>query len=83
MDYNVAEAGQSLADDMATATTESRIHRRLLLALATVFAALTIFYSAAWMYCIRRPMPALPPVDVGFDESYTPAGIEIASVCPS
>jgi sigma-B regulation protein RsbU (phosphoserine phosphatase) len=54
----------------------------LLLALAIVFAALTIFYSAAWMYYIRRPLPA-PQVEVGFDESYSPDGIEINSVHPN
>jgi sigma-B regulation protein RsbU (phosphoserine phosphatase) len=64
---------------MATATTQRRIYRPLLFALATVFAALTIFYSATWMYCIRRPSP-VPQVEVGFDESYSSAGIEIQNV---
>jgi len=81
IDYTTAEAGQTPADHMATATTQSRIHRAWLLALATVFAALTIFYSAAWMYYIRRPLPAAP-VEVGFDESYSPDGIEIYRVHP-
>jgi len=68
---------------MSTATTQSHKYRALLIGLATVFAALTIFYSAAWMYYIRRPMPALPPVEIGFDDSYSPAGIEILSVYPN
>ena len=53
----------------------------MLLALAIIFAALTIFYSAAWMYYIRRPSP-LPQVEVGFEESYSSSGIEIQSVHP-
>ncbi len=64
---------------MATAT-QNRAYRPLLLVLATVFATLTIFYSAAWMYYIRSPMSAPPPVEVGYDGSYSPAGIEIDSV---
>ena len=67
---------------MATAATQSRVHRSLLLALGIVFAALTIFYSAAWMYYIRRPSPT-PQVEVGFDESYSSSGIEIRSVYPN
>ena len=64
---------------MATATTQSRVYRPLLLAFGIVFAALTIFYSAAWMYYIRRPTLA-PRVEVGFDESYSSAGVEIHNV---
>ena len=64
---------------MAATATQRRAYRPLLLVLATVFAALTIFYSATWMYCIRRPSP-LPQVEVGFDESYPPDGIEIQNV---
>ena len=67
---------------MATATTQSRVYRPLLLALGIVFAALTIFYSAAWMYYIRRPSLA-PQVEIGFDESYSSAGIEIQNVHPN
>ena len=61
---------------------QSRKQRPWLLALGTVFAALTIFYSAAWMYYIRRPSP-LPQVEVGFDESYSSSGIEIQNVHPN
>lgn len=79
MDYTTAEVGQTPADHMATATTHSRVYRPLLLALGIVFAALTIFYSAVWMYYIRRPTLA-PRVEVGFDESYSSAGLEIHHV---
>ena len=82
MDYTTAEEGQTPADHMATARTQSRRYRPLLLALGIVFAALTIFYSAAWMYFVRQPPPPLPPVEVGFDESYSSAGIEINNVHP-
>jgi phosphoserine phosphatase RsbU/P len=68
---------------MATATTQSRTYRPLLLALGIVFAALTILYSAAWMYYIRRPSAPLGQVEVGFDESYSSAGVEIYSVHPN
>jgi len=68
---------------MHTSPQQSHKYRALLLALGTVFAALTIFYSAAWMYYIRLPMPAPPLVEVGFDQSYSPAGIEIESVYPN
>ena len=66
---------------MAIATTESRLSRPLLWASGIVFAALTIFYSAAWMYYIRRPVP-MPQVEIGFDESYSADGIEIQNVHP-
>jgi len=59
------------------------MQRPLLLALGAVFAALTILYSAAWMYYIRRPSPALGQVEVGFDESYSSAGVEIYNVHPN
>ena len=67
---------------MATATSQSRVSRPLLLGLAIVFASLTVLYSAGWMYCIRRPS-LLPQVEVGFDESYSSAGIEIYGVHPN
>jgi sigma-B regulation protein RsbU (phosphoserine phosphatase) len=82
MDYTTAEAGQMALVNMATATTRSRSFRPLLLALGIIFAALTIFYSAAWMYCIRRPSP-MPQVEVGFDQSYSSSGIEIHGVHPN
>jgi len=67
---------------MPTATTRSRTSRPLLLALGIVFAALTIFYSAAWMFYVRRPAPT-PQVEVGFDQSYSSSGIEIRNVYPN
>lgn len=79
MEYTIADKDQMAADHMATATTQSRRHRSLLLALGIVFAALTVFYSATWMYFVRQPTTA-PPVEVGFDESYSSNGIEINSV---
>ncbi len=79
MDYTTAKGGQSPPDPMATAPTENRKYRLLLLALATVFAALTVFYSVAWMYYVRRPSP-MPPVEIGFDEWYSSDGIGIHNV---
>jgi sigma-B regulation protein RsbU (phosphoserine phosphatase) len=67
---------------MATAPTHPRVYRPFLLTLGAAFAALTIFYSAAWMYYIRRPSP-LPQVEIGFDESYAPDGVEIQNVHPN
>ena len=66
---------------MAATATQRRAYRPLLLVLATVFAALTILYSAAWMYYVRRPSPS-PQVEIGFDESYSSAGIEIHERAP-
>jgi sigma-B regulation protein RsbU (phosphoserine phosphatase) len=66
---------------MATATTQS-VSRPLLLALGILVAALNIFYSVAWMYYIRRPLP-MPQVEVGFDESYSSSGIDIYNVRPN
>jgi len=54
-----------------------RRYRPLLYAAATLFAALTIFYSAAWMYYIRQ---SPPQVEIGIEEKYSPAGIEINEV---
>lgn len=67
---------------MATALTHSRLSRPFLLTLGVAFAALTIFYSAAWMYYIRRPLP-MPQVEVGFDEAYSSDGIDIQNVHPN
>src|SRR5271166_6816638 len=67
----------------ALSATSGRNYRPVLLAAAVLFAALTILYSAAWMYYIRRPPPPSPQVEVGFDESYSSAGIEINNVHPN
>jgi phosphoserine phosphatase RsbU/P len=66
---------------MAIITTRRSASRSLLMALGIVLAALTIFYSAAWMYYIRRPSP-MPQVEIGFDETYSSSGIEIQNVHP-
>jgi len=63
--------------------TRGRKHAPLLYSAAVLFAALTILYSAAWMYYIRRPPPPAPQVEVGFDESYSSAGVEINNVHPN
>jgi sigma-B regulation protein RsbU (phosphoserine phosphatase) len=69
---------------MATATTQSRVYRPLLLAFGSVFAALIILYTAAWMYYVRRPSsPLSTQVEVGFDESYSSAGVDIHRVHPN
>jgi S1-C subfamily serine protease len=67
---------------MATATTQSRIYQPLLLALGIVFAALTILYSAAWMYYVRRPLP-VTQVEIGINAFYSSAGVEIDDVHPN
>lgn len=66
---------------MPIANAQSHKYRELLLALAAILAALTIIYSAAWMYYIRSPISA--PVEVGYDGSYSPTGIEIDRVYPA
>jgi predicted metalloprotease with PDZ domain len=67
---------------MATVTKARPRFRALLIALGIAFAALTVFYSATWMYYIQRPSP-VPEVEVGFDESYSSSGIEIQNVPPN
>src|SRR5271166_4108082 len=71
------------SDHMATAMMQVRKYRPLFLALAAIFAALTIFYSAAWMYYVRLPAPPPSPVEVGFDGSYYSSGIQIYRVYPN
>jgi phosphoserine phosphatase RsbU/P len=67
---------------MPAALTQNHKYRPVLLVLGTIFAALTIFYSAAWMYYIRRPS-LVPQVEIGFDEFYSSNGIEIQNVHPN
>ena len=57
--------------------TRERNYRPLLYAVAVLFAAATILYSAAWMYYQRRDSPQ---VEIGFDDAYSAAGIEAKSV---
>jgi membrane-associated protease RseP (regulator of RpoE activity) len=68
---------------MALATAQRQRYRPLLLALAVLFAAMTVFYSAAWMYYVRLPVLEQTPVELGFNESFSLAGIEIDSVYPN
>src|SRR5208337_1264800 len=66
----------------ASSATRDRNYAPLLYAAAVLFAALTILYSVAWMYYIRRPPPS-PQVEIGFDEWYSSAGVEINNVHPN
>ncbi len=54
-----------------------RRHQPLLYAAALLFAVLTVLYSVAWMYYVRGPQPQ---VEIGIEEKYSPAGVEIAEV---
>ncbi len=71
--------------DMSAAVTQSVVpppgprshkYRPALLAAALLLAATTVLYSAGWMYCVRH----IPQVEIGIDESYSAAGIEIGNV---
>ena len=53
-----------------------RRYRPLLYVAAVLLAALTILYTAAWMYYVRLS----PQVEIGIDETYSSAGVEIGSV---
>ena len=68
-----AAAAQSVP---APPATPSHKYRPVLLAAALLLAATTVLYSAGWMYCVRH----IPQVEIGIDESYSAAGIEIGSV---
>jgi sigma-B regulation protein RsbU (phosphoserine phosphatase) len=65
---------------LASPATRPHKYRPALLAVAFLFAATTIFYSAAWMYYVRAPEPQ---VEVGIDASYQKTGIEIDKVVPN
>ncbi len=89
MDYTTPAR---LRTDMSAAVAQSVVappgprshnYRPVLLALAVLFAALTILYSAAWMYYVRQPPPPAPKVEVGFDASYSSAGIEVNYTYPN
>ena len=45
---------------------QSQLRQALLLGLATAFAAVTILYSALWMYAVRRPSAS---VELGFNKT--------------
>jgi len=60
------------------AAPSGRAHRLLLYGGAVVLAALTILYGASWMYYVR----VMPEVEIGIEEAYSSAGVEIRSVHP-
>src|SRR5271166_4208362 len=60
-----------------SSTTRERNFRPLLYAAAILFAASTILYSASWMYYQRYDTPR---VEIGFDDTYSSAGVEAKSV---
>src|SRR5271157_4793550 len=66
----------------ALTATRDRNYRPLQYAAAVLLAALTILYSAAWMYYVRRPLQATQ-VEIGFDAFYSAAGVEIDDVHPN
>ncbi len=61
--------------EVATGTRE-RNYRPLLYAAAVLFAALTILYSASWIYFVRRPLQ----VEIGIDTKSAPKWLEIINV---
>ncbi|MGB7556217.1 MAG: SpoIIE family protein phosphatase [Candidatus Korobacteraceae bacterium] len=58
--------------------TQSHKPRSVLFVAALLLAATSILYSAAWMYYVRRA----PEVEIGIEESYSSAGVEIDKVHP-
>src|ERR1019366_7218113 len=64
---------------VAPSATPSHKYRPVLLAAAILLGIATVVYSAAWMYCVRRA----PQVEIGIDESYSSAGVEIDNVRPN
>ncbi len=57
-------------------TAHERNYRPLLYTAAVLFAALTILYSAAWIYFVRRPVQ----VEIGIDTQSAPAWLEVTNV---
>jgi len=66
----------------ALTATRGRNYRPLHYAAAVLLAALTILYSAAWMYYVRRPLQ-VTQVEIGIDAFYSSAGVEIDDVHPN
>src|SRR5271167_5054497 len=66
----------------ALTATRGRNYRPLQYAAAVLLAALTILYSAAWMYYVRRPLQ-VTQVEIGIDAFYSSAGVEIDDVHPN
>ena len=56
--------------------TRSRKYRPLLYTAALLFAAVTILYSVAWIYFVRRPLQ----VEIGIDTKSAPAWLEVTNV---
>src|SRR5271157_1608728 len=56
--------------------TRSRNYRPLLYTAALLFAAVTILYSVAWIYYVRRPVQ----VEIGIDTKSAPAWLEVTNV---
>ena len=65
----------------ALTATRGRNYRPLQYAAAVLLAALTILYSAAWMYYVRRPLQATQ-VEIGIDAFYSSTGVAIDDVHP-
>ena len=61
----------------ALIATRGRNYRPALLAGAVLLAALSILYAGAWMYYVRQ---AMPPVEIGMEEQYSSAGVEVRAV---
>ncbi len=62
---------------MVVSTLRVARYRPLLPAAAIVFAAATLIYSVAWMYCIRQ---SNLPVEIGIDNQPSPAGMIVTRV---
>ena len=80
LNYTVLSSPPSMStavqDREVTSVARGRNYAPLLYSVAALLAAMTIVYSAAWMYYIRQ----MPRVEVGIDESYSSAGVEIWNV---
>src|SRR5271167_1132842 len=63
----------------ALTVTRGRNLRPLQYAAAVLLAAMTLLYSAAWMYYVRRPLQATQ-VEIGIDAFYSSAGVGIDDV---
>ncbi len=61
---------------LATPATRSHKYRPVLLAVAIVFAAATLLYSATWIYYVRRPVQ----VEIGIDTEPAAKWLEVTNV---
>lgn len=66
----------------ALTATRGRNYLPLQYATAILLAALTLLYSAAWMYYVRRPLQETR-VEIGIDAFYSSAGVEIDDLHPN